>query len=160
MARVKALEMRGAGGRLVEGVYRIDAPGKVQRIIADEVEAAERHPRFHRTTNTSSLPTTTTNVSGGARKLWRFNLKLRRQRETRRPIDLRLEDEPRPRWHQDGYHESVVRRRRPERRQSAIRDRRALSRGHLTSCPATESGLTLSLFRKTRSQIAPSAGPI
>jgi gluconolactonase len=32
------MEMRDADGRLVEGVYRIDAPGTVERVIAHEVE--------------------------------------------------------------------------------------------------------------------------
>lgn len=33
-----SMEMRGGEGKLVEGVYRIDAPGKVARIITHEVD--------------------------------------------------------------------------------------------------------------------------
>jgi gluconolactonase len=68
------MEMRGADGRLIEGVYRIDAPGNVQRVIAGEVERPngilvspdDRHLFVADNNN---------NVVGGARKLWRFDLK-------------------------------------------------------------------------------------
>ncbi len=67
------MEMRDADGKLVEGVYRIDAPGKVQRIIASEVERPngivvspdDKHLFVADNNN---------NVLGGARKLWRFDL--------------------------------------------------------------------------------------
>ena len=67
------MEMRDAAGKLVEGVYRIDAPGKVQRVIAREVErpngilvSPDDLHLFVADNNNS--------VSGGARKLWRFDL--------------------------------------------------------------------------------------
>jgi gluconolactonase len=58
----------------VEGVYRIDAPGKVTRIIAGEVERpngilvspGDRHLYVADNNN---------NKRGGARKLWRFHLR-------------------------------------------------------------------------------------
>jgi sugar lactone lactonase YvrE len=67
------MEMRDAGGRLIEGVYRIDAPGKVQRILGLELErpngvlisAADQHLFVADNNN---------NATGGARKLWRFEL--------------------------------------------------------------------------------------
>jgi N-acyl-D-aspartate/D-glutamate deacylase/sugar lactone lactonase YvrE len=67
------MEMRDANGRLVEGVYRIDAPGTVERVIAHEVERPNgllvspdgRH--LFVTDNNN-------NTVGGARKLWRFDL--------------------------------------------------------------------------------------
>jgi N-acyl-D-amino-acid deacylase len=67
------MEIRGAGGKMVEGVYRIDAPGKVQRIIASEMERPngilvspdDKH-LFVADNNNNNV--------GGARKLWRFDL--------------------------------------------------------------------------------------
>ena len=67
------MEMRDADGKFVEGVYRIDAPGKVERVIAHEVERAngllvstdDRHLFVADNNN---------NTVGGARKLWRFDL--------------------------------------------------------------------------------------
>jgi gluconolactonase len=68
------MEMRDAEGKLVEGVYRIDAPGKVERVIGREVERAngllvspdDRHLFVADNNN---------NTIGGARKLWRFDLR-------------------------------------------------------------------------------------
>jgi gluconolactonase len=68
------MEMRDADGKLVEGVYRIDAPGKVERVIAHQVERANgllvspdgRH-LFVADNNNNNV--------GGAHKLWRFDLK-------------------------------------------------------------------------------------
>lgn len=68
------MEMRDEQGRLVEGVYRIDAPGKVTRIITHEVERpngllvapGDRHLYVADNNN---------NNVGGARKLWRFDLR-------------------------------------------------------------------------------------
>jgi gluconolactonase len=68
------MEMRDADGNLVEGVYRIDAPGKVERVIGREVERANgllvspdgRHLFVADNNN---------NTVGGAHKLWRFDLK-------------------------------------------------------------------------------------
>ena len=67
------MEMRDADGNLVEGVYRIDAPGKVQRILGREVERPngilvspdDKHLFVADNNN---------NTVGGARKLWRFDL--------------------------------------------------------------------------------------
>ena len=67
------MEMRDAKGKLVEGVYRIDAPGKVRRIIAAELERPngilvspdDKHLFVADNNN---------NTIGGARKLWRFEL--------------------------------------------------------------------------------------
>jgi len=69
----ETMEMRDAEGKLVEGVYRIDAPGKVQRILAHEVDRpngilvspGDRHLFVADNNN---------NTVGGARKLWRFDL--------------------------------------------------------------------------------------
>jgi len=68
------MEMRDENGRITEGVYRIDAPGKVERIIAHEVERpngilvapGDRHIYVADNNN---------NTVGGARKLWRFDLR-------------------------------------------------------------------------------------
>jgi N-acyl-D-aspartate/D-glutamate deacylase/sugar lactone lactonase YvrE len=67
------MEMRDAEGQLVEGVYRIDAPGKVERVITHEVERPngvlvspdDKHLFVADNNN---------NKVGGARKLWRFDL--------------------------------------------------------------------------------------
>ena len=68
------MEMRDADGKLVEGVYRIDAPSKVERVIGREVERANgllvspdgRHLFVADNNN---------NTVGGAHKLWRFDLR-------------------------------------------------------------------------------------
>jgi gluconolactonase len=68
------MEMRDADGKRVEGVYRIDAPGQVERVIGHEVERANgllvspdgRHLFVADNNN---------NTVGGARKLWRFDLR-------------------------------------------------------------------------------------
>jgi N-acyl-D-aspartate/D-glutamate deacylase/sugar lactone lactonase YvrE len=68
------MEIRDAEGKLVEGVYRIDAPGKVERVIAHEAERPngllvswdDRHLFVADNNN---------NTVGGARKLWRFDLR-------------------------------------------------------------------------------------
>jgi gluconolactonase len=68
------MEMRDEAGRLVEGVYRIDAPGQVTRIIAHEVErpngilVAPGDKHLYVADNNN-------NIVGGARKLWRFDLR-------------------------------------------------------------------------------------
>src|SRR3989442_15669164 len=69
----ETMEMRDAGGKLVEGVYRIDAPGTVQRILEHEVDRPngilvspdDKHLFVADNNN---------NTVGGARKLWRFDL--------------------------------------------------------------------------------------
>jgi gluconolactonase len=68
------MEIRDARGELVEGVYRIDAPGQVTRIITHEtsrpngilVSLDDKHLYVADNNN---------NVVGGARQLWRFDLK-------------------------------------------------------------------------------------
>jgi N-acyl-D-aspartate/D-glutamate deacylase/sugar lactone lactonase YvrE len=69
-----SMEMRDASGKLVEGVYRIDAPGKVERVIGLELErpngvlvSPDDRQLFVADNNNNAV--------GGARKLWRFNLK-------------------------------------------------------------------------------------
>lgn len=67
-----SMELRDAHGP-VEGVYRIDAPGKVTRIITREVErpnglvVSPRDEFLYVADNNN-------NATGGARKLWRFRL--------------------------------------------------------------------------------------
>lgn len=68
------MEMRDQQGKLVEGVYRIDAPGKVSRIITHETE---RPNGVLVSTGDEFLyvADNNNNQAGGARKLYRFNLK-------------------------------------------------------------------------------------
>ncbi len=69
----ETMEINDAEGRPVEGVYRIDAPGKVARVLGRELERpngiqispGDRHLLVADNNN---------NVVGGARKLWRFDL--------------------------------------------------------------------------------------
>ena len=70
----KNMEMRDAQGRLVEGVYRVDAPGKVTRILGpDDVERpngilvspGDKHLYVADNNN---------NSVGGSRRLYRFDL--------------------------------------------------------------------------------------
>lgn len=68
------LEMTDADGKIVEGVYRIDLDGKVTRVIGREVErangvlvSADDRYLFVADNNNNAL--------GGARKLFRFDLK-------------------------------------------------------------------------------------
>lgn len=68
------MEMRDEQGRLVEGVYRIDAPGKVTRIITHEVERPNGvlvapGDRYLYVADNNN------NNVGAARKLWRFDLR-------------------------------------------------------------------------------------
>jgi sugar lactone lactonase YvrE len=68
------MEMRDSDGTLIEGVYRIDAPGTVQRVIGRELERPngilvspdDKHLFVADNNN---------NTIGGARKLWRFDFK-------------------------------------------------------------------------------------
>jgi gluconolactonase len=68
------MELRDRQGRTFEGVYRIDAPGKVIRVIGHEVERANgvlvspRDEFLYVADNNN-------NKVGGARKLWRFKLR-------------------------------------------------------------------------------------
>jgi N-acyl-D-aspartate/D-glutamate deacylase/sugar lactone lactonase YvrE len=69
-----SMEIIDAEGKRVEGVYRIDAPGQVERIIAHEVDRPngllvspdDRHLYVADNNN---------DAVGGARKLWRFDLR-------------------------------------------------------------------------------------
>jgi gluconolactonase len=61
-------------GRTVEGVYRLDPDGRVERVIGREVERANgvlvsADDRFLYVADNNN------NTAGGARKLWRFGLK-------------------------------------------------------------------------------------
>ena len=68
------MEMRDQHGRQVEGIYRIDAPGKVTRVIGHEVDRANgvlvspRDEYLYVADNDN-------NKAGGPRKLWRFRLR-------------------------------------------------------------------------------------
>jgi gluconolactonase len=67
------MELRDAQGALVEGVYRIDAPGVIHRVLGRELERPngilvspdDKHLFVADNNN---------NSQGGARKLWRFDL--------------------------------------------------------------------------------------
>jgi gluconolactonase len=68
------LEIRDEQGRTVEGVYRIDPDGKISRVIGHEVErangvlvSADDRYLYVADNNNNNL--------GGARKLWRFDLR-------------------------------------------------------------------------------------
>lgn len=68
------MEMVDADGRKIEGVYRIDRDGKVSRIITHEVD---RPNGLLITPDDQFLyvADNNNNAKGGARKLWRFDLK-------------------------------------------------------------------------------------
>ncbi len=70
----EGMEIRDNQGRTIEGVYRIDPDGKVTRILGREVErpngvlvSAEDRYLYVADNNNNS--------KGGARKLWRFDLR-------------------------------------------------------------------------------------
>jgi gluconolactonase len=70
----EGMEIRDYRGNTIEGVYRIDPDGKVSRVIGREVErangvlvSADDKYLFVADNNNSDV--------GGARKLWRFDLK-------------------------------------------------------------------------------------
>jgi gluconolactonase len=68
------MEMRDEAGQLVEGVYRIDAPGKVTRVLTHEIERpngllVSPDDKYLYVADNNN------NAVGGARKLWRFDLK-------------------------------------------------------------------------------------
>jgi gluconolactonase len=70
----ESMEMRDSAGRLVEGVYRIDAPGKVTRVLTHELERPNGvlvtpDDRFLYVADNNN------NTAGGARKLYRFRLR-------------------------------------------------------------------------------------
>ena len=68
------MEMRDGQRATVEGVYRIDAPGKVARVITHEVDRANgvlvspRDEYLYVADNNND-------TVGGSRKLWRFGLR-------------------------------------------------------------------------------------
>jgi gluconolactonase len=68
-----SMEMQDEAGALVEGVYRIDAPGRVARILTHEVHrpngilVAPGDKHLYVADNNND-------TTGGARKLWRFDL--------------------------------------------------------------------------------------
>ena len=68
------MEMVDAQGKSVEGVYRIDAPGKIQRVLTHEADrpngvlVSPRDEFLYVADNDN-------NHAGAARKLWRFNLR-------------------------------------------------------------------------------------
>jgi gluconolactonase len=71
--RMDDMEIRDDAGKLVEGVYRIDAPGKITRILTHEVErpngifiSSDDHYLY--------VADNYNNRTGGARKLVRFDL--------------------------------------------------------------------------------------
>ena len=68
------MEMRDEQGQMVEGVYRIDAPGKVTRIIGHEVDRANGVLVSPRDQYLYVADNDNNNV-GAARKLWRFGLR-------------------------------------------------------------------------------------
>jgi gluconolactonase len=68
------IEQKDEKGRAIEGVYRIDADGTVSRVIGREVERANGvlvtpDDKFIYVADNNN------NTKGGARKLWRFDLK-------------------------------------------------------------------------------------
>jgi gluconolactonase len=70
----KGMEIRDEQGRTVEGVYRIDPDGKVTRVIGREVERANgvlvsAGDRYLYVADNNN------DQVGGARKLWRFDLR-------------------------------------------------------------------------------------
>jgi gluconolactonase len=69
----EGMEMVDQKGKTVEGVYRIDAPGKVTRIITHEADRpngvlVSPQDEFLYVADNNN------NTAGGARKLWRFKL--------------------------------------------------------------------------------------
>jgi gluconolactonase len=69
----EGMEILDAAGKAVEGVYRIDAPGKVTRVITHEADRpngllVSKDDRYLYVADNNN------NTAGGARKLWRFKL--------------------------------------------------------------------------------------
>jgi gluconolactonase len=72
--RTDDMQIRDSSGKAIEGVYRIDAPGKLTRILAGEVERpngilVSPDDRY------LYIADNLNNRVGGARKLYRFDLK-------------------------------------------------------------------------------------
>jgi gluconolactonase len=68
------MEIKDASGQTIEGVYRIDAPGKVVRVLGREVERANGLLVTPGDEYLYVADNNNNNV-GGARKLWRFRLR-------------------------------------------------------------------------------------
>ncbi len=72
------MEIRGKNGKAIEGVYRIDGPGKVTQIISHEVDrpngiaVSPDQKHLFVADNVNDGPN---KGIGGNRKLWRFDLK-------------------------------------------------------------------------------------
>lgn len=66
------MQQRDAAGNTIEGVYRIDPDGTVSRIIGREVERA--NGVLVSADDKFLFVADNNNETGGARKLWRFNL--------------------------------------------------------------------------------------
>ena len=67
------MEMRDASGSSVEGVYRIDGPGRVARVISHEVDRP--NGLLVSPGDEYLYVADNNNTDGGARKLWRFPLR-------------------------------------------------------------------------------------
>jgi gluconolactonase len=69
-----SMEMRDPAGKLVEGIYRIDAPGQVTRILTHEVD---RPNGLYVSPDDKTLyvAANNNNTPGGERKLYRFALR-------------------------------------------------------------------------------------
>jgi gluconolactonase len=70
----EGMEIRDEQGRTIEGVYRIDPDGKVSRVLGRELERpngllVSAGDRFLYVADNNN------NAAGGARKLWRFDLR-------------------------------------------------------------------------------------
>ena len=118
--------MKDEKGQTIEGVYRIDPDGKVTRVIGREVErangvlvSADDKYLFVADNNNDDV--------GGARKLWRFDLKAGRHGRSQEPeAAVRLGQGPRAGRPEAGREGPAVRRRRAEQAEPAGRagDRR------------------------------------
>ncbi len=72
--RRDGMEILDSAGRPVEGVYRIDGPGQVVRVLAHEIDRpngilVSPGDRYLYVADNNN------NTAGGARKLWRFDLR-------------------------------------------------------------------------------------
>ena len=122
------MEMRDKSGKFIEGVYRIDGPGKVTRVVGHEVERANgvfvsQGDKYLYVADNNN------NTVGGARKLWRFTLRPDGSVDAGEPkVDLRLEGRARPRRHQDGPGRPALCRGRTESACPAVRDGKRVQR--------------------------------
>jgi gluconolactonase len=69
------MELKDEKGRLVEGVYRIDAPGKVTRVLGREDVDRPNGVLVAGGGKYLYVADNNNDTVGGARKLWRFDLK-------------------------------------------------------------------------------------